>query len=135
MAQFDLWLLDHCLTSNHVHLMACAEEPEQISRFMQKVAGEWAQSYNRRKRRSGACWEDRFHSTMIEPGGHLERCMVHIALNLGSETFVRQVAEETRGRHQLKIEGVGETWSLKEPTVPYSVLSSAKTKCKKLRDR
>jgi putative transposase len=81
-AQFDLSLLDHCLTSNHVHVMACAEDPQQISRFMQKVAGEWAQSYNRRKRRSGACWEDRFHSTMIEPGGHLERCMVYIALNM-----------------------------------------------------
>jgi putative transposase len=82
VAQFELSLLDHCLTSNHVHLLACAEDPEQISGFMQMAAGECAQSYNRRKQRRGAYWEDRFHSTMIEPGGHLERCMVYIALNM-----------------------------------------------------
>ena len=39
VAQFELSLLHHCLTRNHVHLIACAEDPEQISRFMQWVAG------------------------------------------------------------------------------------------------
>src|SRR3989304_5367205 len=47
------------------------------------VDGEFAQDYNRRKRRTGAYWEDRFHSTIIEPGGHLEACLGYIALNMG----------------------------------------------------
>ena len=82
LVRFDLALLDYCLTSNHVHLIACADDVHQISQFMQVVAGEFAQSYNRRKERSGAYWGDRFHSTIIEPGGHLQECMVYIALNM-----------------------------------------------------
>ncbi|MBN2507432.1 MAG: transposase [Verrucomicrobia bacterium] len=82
VGEFDLSLLDYSVTSNHVHLLACAENTEQISRFIQRVDGEFAQIYNRRNHRSGAYWEDRFHSTMIEPGGHLEACMVYIALNM-----------------------------------------------------
>ena len=76
LLQCELSVLDYCITSNHVHLMVCSEAPEHVSRFMQKVDGEFAQHYNRRKHRSGAFWEDRFHSTMIEPGGHGEGCLV-----------------------------------------------------------
>src|SRR5262245_57940501 len=71
LARFEVSLLDYSLTSNHVHLVTQAEEIEQISCFMQMAAGEFAQNYNRRKHRSGAFWEDRFHSTMIQPDGHL----------------------------------------------------------------
>jgi putative transposase len=46
------------------------------------VAGRTAQEYNRRKRRKGAFWEDRYHSTAIETGDHLLRCLVHIDLNM-----------------------------------------------------
>jgi hypothetical protein len=34
--------------------------------MMQKLEGELAQYYKRRRR--GAFWEDRFHSTMVEGG-------------------------------------------------------------------
>ena len=46
------------------------------------VAGRAAQEYNRRKRRKGAFWEDRYHSTAIETGEHLLRCLVYIDLNM-----------------------------------------------------
>jgi putative transposase len=82
LTQFDLSLLDYCETSNHVHLLCRSESPDQISRFMQVVEGEFAQAYNRRKNRSGAFWSDRFHATIIEPGAHLMRCMVYIAMNM-----------------------------------------------------
>src|SRR5512134_3358353 len=93
VVRFEVSLLDYSLTSNHVHLVACAEDPERISCFMQMVEGEFAQAYNRRKRRHGAYWEDRFHSTMIEPGGHLERCMVYIGLNMVRCGVVRHPRE------------------------------------------
>ena len=82
VGRYDLSVLDYCLTSNHVHLLAFAEDLNQISEFMQKVAGEFGQAYNRRKARTGAYWGDRFHSTIVEPGQHLQRCMVYIALNM-----------------------------------------------------
>ena len=82
IASFDVSLLEYSLTRNHVHLLASAEEPDQICGFMQKVEGEFAQYYNRRKQRHGAYWEDRYHATLIESGEHLEQCMVYIALNM-----------------------------------------------------
>jgi putative transposase len=93
LARFDVSLLDYCQTSNHVHLLSRSESPDQISRFMQVLEGEFAQAYNRRKKRSGAFWSDRFHSTIIQPGGHLMRCMVYIGLNMRRCGMVRHPRE------------------------------------------
>ena len=49
---------------------------------MQLVAGRMAQEFNRRKKRKGAFWEDRYHATAIESGTHLWRCLIYIDLNM-----------------------------------------------------
>jgi putative transposase len=82
LREFRVSLLDYCLTSNHVHLLIDAEEKEQVSRFMQKVAGEFARSYNRRKGRTDAVWGDSFHATLIDSGEYLQRCERYIELNM-----------------------------------------------------
>ena len=79
---FDLSLLDYSITSNHVHLLAFAEAPDQVSEFVQKADGEFAQDYNRRKGRSGAFWQDRFHSTLVDSGQYLFECIKYIELNM-----------------------------------------------------
>jgi len=75
-------VLGYCITSNHTHVLARSESEGALSRWMQQVEGEFAQSYNRRKHRSGAFWSDRYHCTMIEEGPHLWNCMVYIDLNM-----------------------------------------------------
>lgn len=76
------WLLAYCITSNHVHLLARAESSEGIACWMQGVQGRMAQFFNRRKGRSGAFWEGRYHSTLIDNDDHLLRCMTYIELNM-----------------------------------------------------
>ena len=49
---------------------------------MQLVAGRTGQEYNQRKNRSGAYWEDRYHTTAVESGDHLARCLVYIDTNM-----------------------------------------------------
>jgi putative transposase len=49
---------------------------------MQLLAGRTGQEFNRRKKRSGAYWEDRYHATAVETAGHLARCMVYIETNM-----------------------------------------------------
>jgi putative transposase len=71
LGQFDIALLDYCLTSNHVHLLIDAADRLEISRFMRAVAGEFARTYNRRKERSNAYWGDNFHATLVEQGDYL----------------------------------------------------------------
>lgn len=67
---------------NHVHLLARSLDPEGISAVMQRVEGRFAQYYNRRKKRNGAFWEDRYHATLVDGGEHLERCMSYIEMNI-----------------------------------------------------
>ncbi len=82
LQSYEIWLLDYCLTSNHVHLLADAAEREQLSGFMREVEGEFAKDYNRRKHRSNAFWGDPFHATRVEGGDYLWRCLCYIELNM-----------------------------------------------------
>ena len=78
MRAFPILVLAYCVTSNHTHVLVQSEAETAVSDWMQKTEGEFAQRYNRRKRRSGAFWGDRYHCTMIEDGRHLWHCMAYI---------------------------------------------------------
>ena len=75
-------LLTYNITSNHVHLLTYADATEQIAELMQQVAGEFARDYNRRKQRSGAFWEGRYHATMVGSGEYLWECLRYVELNM-----------------------------------------------------
>jgi putative transposase len=82
---FGLCILDYTVTSNHVHLLILdngQDGDRTISRSIQLAAGRVAQEYNKRKERSGAFWEDRYHATAIETGEHLVNCLTYIDLNM-----------------------------------------------------
>ena len=82
LQQFDLWLLDYCVTSNHVHLLVDVSERQELSGFMQEVASEFARAYNRRKHRVNAFWGDNYHATLVEDGEYLWECLCYIELNM-----------------------------------------------------
>jgi putative transposase len=82
LARSGVSLVGYCITSNHVHLLAVAGEPETVPAFMQKVQGEFAEWYNRRRARSGAYWDGRYGCTMVESGRHLWNCATYIDLNM-----------------------------------------------------
>ena len=82
LRQFDLALLDYCITSNHVHLLLDAPRRSELSAFMQVVEGEFARGYNRRKNRMNAFWGDNHHATLVESGSYLWSCLCYIELNM-----------------------------------------------------
>ena len=82
LGRSEVSLLGYCLTSNHVHLLVASGAPGDVSEFMQRLQGEFAEWYNYRKRRSGSFWNGRYHCTMIESGEHLWNCMRYINLNM-----------------------------------------------------
>ncbi len=66
-------ILNYMVTSNHIHLPVFdGGGRDVIPKSIQLVAGRSGQKYNERKRRKGAFWEDRYHATAVENGGHLE---------------------------------------------------------------
>jgi putative transposase len=60
---------------------------------MQLIAGRTAQEFNRRKRRKGAFWEDRYHATAVDTVDYLVRCMAYIDLNMVRAGVVRHPSE------------------------------------------
>jgi putative transposase len=92
--RFGLTVLNHMVTSNHIHLIVFDEEGgEVIPKSMQLVAGRTAQHYNERKGRNGAFWQDRYHATAVESGEHLLRCLIYIDLNMVRAGVVRHPSE------------------------------------------
>ncbi len=73
-------LLGYCLMSNHVHLVAVPERPEGLALSLGQLHGAYAQRFNRRYRRSGHLWQNRFYSCPLGPS-HLWRALLYVDLN------------------------------------------------------
>ena len=80
--RFGLCILNYTITSNHIHLLVYDRKYDVIPRSIQLIAGRTAREFNRRKKRKGAFWEDRYHATAVQTGSHLIRCLVYIDLNM-----------------------------------------------------
>jgi len=91
--RYGLCVLNYIVTSNHIHLLVFDNGGNSISKSMQLIAGRTAQQYNRRKKRKGAFWEDRYHATAIEAGAHLAKCMVYVDLNMVRTGKVKHPSE------------------------------------------
>ena len=89
-------VLDYMITSNHIHLILWSRTVGAISSGMQFLQGTCAQDYNRRKKREGSFWRDRYHTTLIQNGSHLCRCLIYVDLNM-----VRAGVGTIRGRRRL----------------------------------
>lgn len=80
-AKHRVVLFNYCLMTNHVHLLFRVGEQDTLSRFMQRLAGVFANRFNRARERKGHLWEGRFVSTVVEPVSYFLRCMAYIDLN------------------------------------------------------
>ena len=102
LGEFEISLLDYCLTCNHVHLLLDAAEREQVSGLMGIVAGEFSRWYNRRKGRMNAFWGDNYHGTLVEDGEYFWRCLVYIELNMARCEVVEHPRQwEWLGYHEI----------------------------------
>ena len=63
--RYGLCVLNYMVTSNHIHLLVEDKGEGVIPRSIQLIAGRTAQDYNRRKKRKGAFWEDRYQATAV----------------------------------------------------------------------
>ena len=88
------------VTSNHIHLLVKDTGENVIAQSMQLIAGRTAQTYNQRKNRQGAFWEDRYHATAIELDEHLHRCLVYIDLNMVRAGVVDHPGEWPHGGYR-----------------------------------
>jgi putative transposase len=101
--RFGLSVLNYQVTCNHVHLLVWDRGRGEIARSMQLIAGCTGRSYNRRKRRRGAFWEDCYHATAVDTEAYLARCLVYIDLNMVRAGVVRHPREWREcGYHEIQ---------------------------------
>jgi len=101
--RFGLCVLNYIVTSNHIHLLVRDVEKDAIPNSLQLIAGRTAQSYNQRKNRKGAFWEDRYHATAVQSDEHFIRCLLYIDLNMVRAGVVRHPKDWPHsGYHEIQ---------------------------------
>ena len=68
--EHDILIVAYCLMDNHVHMIV-KDNCEQLSRFMARLLGIYAQHFNVKYSRSGHVFQDRFNSLGIDSRGYL----------------------------------------------------------------
>lgn len=83
-------LLAYCLMPNHVHLLVKPTANKSLSILMQGVAQCYAQYLNKKNRRTGRLWEQRFFSSVIVDEHYLWNVVRYIEQNPTRAKLVTQ---------------------------------------------
>lgn len=65
----EIWA--YCLMTNHVHIMAVPTDEGSLSRCIGRTNLLYTQHINRKYKRSGRLWQNRFFSTVVETESYL----------------------------------------------------------------
>jgi putative transposase len=71
----------YVLMSNHVHLLVSVEDAGTLAGMMKGVAQQYAQYFNHRRDSSGAVWDGRYKSCLVQTERYLLVCQRYIELN------------------------------------------------------
>lgn len=71
----------YCLMTNHVHLLLTPPAEAACSRLMQDLGRIYVRYFNDRYTRSGALWERRFHSCLVDSADYVLNCYRYIERN------------------------------------------------------
>ena len=70
----------YCLMTNHIHLLLETNVIE-IGKIMQKIAGDYARTYNRKYGYRGHLFEDRYRSCLVKDDVYFLQTSRYIHLN------------------------------------------------------
>ena len=80
LARFNWVCLVYCLMRTHYHLLVETRD-ENLAAGMERLNGLYAKTFNRRHRRSGHLFGERFNSEFVQTAGHLYEAGRYIVLN------------------------------------------------------
>lgn len=81
LPRFHCALHAYCLMTNHVHLLLTPSTTEACGLLMKHAGQLYSQYVNRAYRRTGALWEGRFRSCLVQSSSYLLTCYRYIELN------------------------------------------------------
>jgi putative transposase len=79
---FAFKLFGFVIMSSHIHLLIQPDdEIGDISEIMCHLNGKFAQKFNRKFKRKGHFWMQRFSSKLVQDGKHIANTIIYFALN------------------------------------------------------
>ena len=92
--EFRINIIAYCIMDNHAHILINVDKIEDMSKFMHKVNGLFAQYYNFMEgNRVGYVFRNRFASEPIYNAKYLLNCIRYIHNNPVNANMVRKPAE------------------------------------------
>ncbi len=79
--KYDCRIYAYVLMTNHVHLLASAQRPYDLSRMMQHLGRRFVRYVNHVYRRSGTLWEGRFKASLVDTETYFLRCCRYLECN------------------------------------------------------
>jgi REP-associated tyrosine transposase len=81
LPDYSVTIIAYCLMPNHYHFLVRADEDGGISPFLQRLFNSYTQAFNQQEKRSGALFEGRAKSVLIDKNSYLFHIARYIHLN------------------------------------------------------
>lgn len=81
LEESNIVVLAYCIMGNHTHFLIYSEKSEYLSKYMQRLNTTYSQFYNRKNKRVGYVFKDRYNSQEILNIKHLYNCLRYIHNN------------------------------------------------------
>lgn len=84
----------YCIMTNHFHLLIYPEQEEGVIKLMKSISQIYAQYFNRKYKRSGKIWENRYKLNIVEPecqwvlARYIENNPIRAGVVLKAETYL-----------------------------------------------
>lgn len=93
----------YVLMDNHLHLLATPQDATGLPALMQSVGRRYVRHFNDRHHRTGALWEGRYRSTLVQTDRYLLACMAYIELNPVRAGMVAAPADFPWSSHRANV--------------------------------
>ena len=74
-------IVAYCIMDNHAHMLLFVKETKELSACMQKINTSYAIYFNKKEKRVGIVYRNRYYTKPINSEYHLARCIVYIHRN------------------------------------------------------
>ena len=79
--RYEVAVHAYVLMTNHLHLLATPKQPDGLAKVMRSVGTRYAMHINMTRQRTGALWEGRYRTALIDTERYFLTCSRYIELN------------------------------------------------------
>lgn len=98
-------LYGYCLMSNHLHIIGEPKETENLAKFMHGLLRSYTAYFNKKYKKTGHLWENRFKSKVIVKDGYLVDSIHYIELNPVRANMIKSAGEYLWSSHKERMFG------------------------------